>query len=107
MSLEGTGVESFRTGFALGKKLALVVSWRQEELESGETFSRVVGEEFAPGPGDDFWKKDMIERCFADDETDDWGLAEALAGVRAVLALSPAMMGNTWTQNEMQKRTMQ
>lgn len=86
-SLLGTGVDSFfflteEVGFALGRVLALVVSLKQ--VESGETFDN--GED--AGPGDDFWKKDMIDCCFADDEAE--LRAMALAGVRAAPAEAPA-----------------
>jgi hypothetical protein len=80
-------------GFVLGRELALVVSFKQEEvLGSGETL--VVGEEDAT-PGDDFWKKETMDRCLADDEAPVGRLAAPpLAGVRAALlpALSPAML---------------
>jgi hypothetical protein len=80
-------------GFALGRELALVVSFKQEEvLGSGETLA--VGEEDAT-PGDDFWKKETMDRCLADDEAPVGRLAAPpLAGVRAALlpALSPAML---------------
>lgn len=88
-SLEGTGVESFCAGFALGKKLA-AVSLRQE-LGSEETCAREAGDGVAAA-GEDFWKKDMIDRCFAEEETDDAAFAGCRAGVRAALAFSPAMM---------------
>jgi hypothetical protein len=85
-SLLGTGVDSFflaeEVGFALGRELALVVSFKQ--VESGETFDN--GED--AGPGEDFWKNDMIDRCFADDEAE--LRAMALAGVRAAPAEAPA-----------------
>ena len=69
----------------LGKELALVVSFKQGE--SGETFDS--GED--AGPGEDFWKKDMIERCLADEDAE--LPLTALAGVRAPpgAVLSPAM----------------
>jgi hypothetical protein len=54
--------------------------------------SRAAGDDAATG--DDFWKKLMMERCFADAVADPDGLGADFAGVRAVLALdlSPAMV---------------
>lgn len=56
--------------------------------------SRAAGEDLPTG--DDFWKKLMMERCFADAEAEaePVGLGAGFAGVRAVLelALSPAMV---------------
>lgn len=83
-SLLGTGVDSFfeeEAGFALGKELALVVSFKQ--VESGVTFDS--GDD--AGPGEDFWKKDMIDRCFADEEAE--LPVTFLAGVRAAPAEAP------------------
>lgn len=64
-------------GFALGRELAFVVSFKQVEEESGaeETFDR--GEDAGP-PGDDFWKKETMDLCFAAEE----------AGVRETPAAS-------------------
>ena len=92
-SLLGIGVDSFalaeKAGLGLGRELALVVSFKQVE-GPGETFDS--GED--AGPGEDFWKKDMIDRCLADEEAE--LPLTALAGVRAPPAevaavLSPAM----------------
>jgi hypothetical protein len=54
--------------------------------------SRAAGDDAATG--DDFWKKLMMERCFADAVAEPAGLGAGRAGVRAVLglALSPAMV---------------
>lgn len=87
-SLEGTGVESFCAGFAFGKKLALV-SFRQE-LGTEETCARAAGEGVAAG--DDFWKNDMIDFCWAEEETGAAAFAGWRAGVRVALALSLAIM---------------
>lgn len=92
-SLLGTGVESFVDGFGLGRELALVVSCKHEErLGSGETLLRAAGEDAATG--DDFWKKLMMDRCFAEAVAEPAGLGAGFAGVRAVLepSLSPAMV---------------
>lgn len=92
-SLLGTGVESFVEGFGLGRELALVVSFR---CGSGETFCD-SGEDAGAPPGEDFWKKEKMERCLVLDEEAEPapGLGpEPFAGVRAVPALlSPAMVG--------------
>lgn len=93
-SLLGTGVESLVEGFGLGRELALVVSFRREEwCGSGETFCD-SGEDALGPPGEDFWKKEKMERCLVDEEAEAVPGFEpgAFAGVRAVpAALSPAM----------------
>ena len=129
-SLLGTGVESLTEGLAdlanlglgLGRELAFVVSCRQEGLRgSGETFTLDGGAEdrgedataglrsLARPPdaaGEDFWKKDTMERCLPAEDADAvLGLADAveleapapvgLAGVRAApdaAFLSPGMV---------------
>lgn len=68
-SLLGTGVESFVGFLDFGRALAFVVSCRQEEGEAWalcETFARGEDAGAAGPPGDDFWKKDMMVRCFAE-----------------------------------------
>lgn len=99
-SLEGTGVESFCAGFAFGKKLALV-SFRQE-LDSEETCARAAGEGVAAG--DDFAKKDMIDRCLADEDTEAAAFAGCRAGVRVALALSPAMFAGGCNGTRLQQK---
>lgn len=98
-SLLATGVEGFalvdEADLNLGRALALVVSWRQAG-GSGATF--VEGDD--AGPGEDFWKKETIDLCLADE---DGVLPVAdLAGVRAVpAALSPAMARRQVSRREM------
>jgi hypothetical protein len=107
-SLLGTGVESLtadlNAGFALGRELALVVSFRVEDsLALGVTLER--GDE-AAAAGDDgaaFEKNETIDRCLAE-EVLAAGLV-AFAGVRAE-ALSAAMMKATgqWPEPELYYR---
>lgn len=81
-SLEGTGVENLAEAFVFGRELALV-SFRGEECWlSEETFSRAAEE---AETGDDFWKKDIIDFCLAEEEAAAAGRV-AFAGVRAALA---------------------
>ncbi len=87
-SLLGTGVDSFRlmeADLAFGRKLALVVSFKQVE-GSGETFDN--GDE--AGAGEDFWKKDMIDRCLPDAEAELF--VTGFEGVRAAPAAPPAAL---------------
>lgn len=85
-SLLGTGVEGFLVeGFAFGKKFALV-SFKHEGFVGSEgCFFAVAGPD-----GEDFWKKEKIDRCFAEEEAERVGLGAApLAGVRAAPILLP------------------
>lgn len=95
-SLLGTGVESFAlalgskagAGFALGRELALVVSFRVEE---GSVVTLAAAGEEATA-GEDFWKKDLMDLCFEVEEADAPDLVlMGLAGVRAA-ALLPAAL---------------
>lgn len=88
-------MESLTEGLGLGRELALVVSFRQLGcLGSGETFSLAAAAGEDAVPGEDFWKKEKMDRCFEEEaDAEPAGLA-GLAGVRAAAAppLSPAMM---------------
>lgn len=64
-SLEATGVASFADDRAFGRKLAFVVSLR---WEVGVVATFGAGDEAAGPPGEDFWKKDMMDLCFVVEE---------------------------------------
>ena len=100
-SLLGTGVDSFLwvailalgskeeagLGFcclALGRALAFVVSLRAgEDAEEGATCDVCGAGEEDGGAGEDFWKKETMERCLAEEVA--VLPATALAGVRAAV----------------------
>lgn len=101
-SLSGTGVVCFvavvgvdlglERGVDLGRELAFVVSFKQDDcLGVGEGFAK--GEEAAAGEdGGAFEKKETIERCLAEEV----GAAAFVdfAGVRTAFFRSLAMMGS-------------
>jgi hypothetical protein len=129
-SLLGTGVDNLTEdltslagfeGFALGRKLALVVSFRQDGLSgSGETFAEAAaataaeGEDVAepvlalatlppPCAGEDFWKNEKMDCCLPVDAVDAFC---GLAGVRAAAAAPPAaavllspVMATRWSKS--------
>lgn len=90
-SLEATGVASFADDRALGRKLAFVVSLRWD-VGVVATFG-AAGDEAAGPPGDDFWKKDMMDLCFVVEEAGAV-FGDGFAGV-CVAIFSAAMLEAT------------
>lgn len=80
-SLEATGVASLLVDRAFGRKLALVVSLRWDV--GVETFGG-AGDDAAGPPGDDFWKKDMMDFCFVAEEAGA-AFGDGFAGVCAAM----------------------